>query len=187
MRLFIAIDLPDEHKKALATLRSDIDGARWVPADQIHLTLAFLGEVNENKAKLLVEKLKLIRADTFSLALAGTGCFPNRRHPKVLWVGIEPEPALNMLALKIKSSVQSCGIPLEDRPFSPHLTLARLKIPAARPLDEFFDKKLEQHLSAFAVSKFILFQSRLSKEGALHVPVASFHLAPHVPTSGGPS
>jgi len=179
MRLFIAIELPDHYKKALGELRTAIPGARWVAAEQIHLTLAFLGEVDEDTSKRLIARLAKIKAAGFELCLTGTGCFPDRRRPRVVWVGVKPEPGLTQLAEMVRETVVACGIPQEERPFSPHLTIARLKIPASRELGVFLDQHTSVDLPTFAVKEFILFQSKLSQQGALHIPVRSFPLARH--------
>ena len=176
MRLFIAIELPDHCKKALGELRSAIPGARWVPAEQIHLTLAFLGEVGEETSKQLTGALARIQAPSFSLSIAGTGCFPNRHHPRVLWIGVKPEPVLAGLAAMIHETVLACGIPQEERPFSPHLTFARLKLPCAREVGAFLDLHGSVELPSFPVKEFTIFRSRLSQQGAEHIPVRSFPL-----------
>lgn len=177
MRLFIAIELPEYLKTSLGRMRSDIPGARWVPAEQIHLTLAFLGEVDDKTAELLARELEQIEASTFKLSFSGTGCFPNRHHPHVVWVGVKPDPALTRLAAKVHTAVLACGIPQEERPFSPHITLARLKLPCAIELGTFLDQHREVKLKKFSVTNFTLFQSRLTQQGALHVPIRNFPLA----------
>jgi 2'-5' RNA ligase len=178
MRLFIAIELPDEIKRVLAGMRAEIPGSRWVPMEQIHLTLAFLGEVDDGMLKVLTAELATIHAPGFSLRFSGIGCFPDRRRPRVLWVGLEPEPLLGDLAAKVSAVVPACGISREERPFSPHITLARLTLPAAREVGTFLDQPRTQELPLFDVREFILFQSRLTPRGAIHTPVRRFPLFP---------
>lgn len=177
MRLFIAIEIPDEQKWRMGKLRSEIPGARWVPAGQIHLTLAFLGEVDEESTARLIIELGKIQASPFNLTFSEAGCFPDRHHPRVLWAGLRQEPALTRLAAAINSVVRGSGIPLDERPFSPHITLARLKLPCAREVGEFLQCHRRVAIDPFFVREFILFQSRLSQKGALHLPVRSFPLA----------
>jgi len=176
MRLFIAIELPDAAKRALTWLKTDIPGARWVPADQIHLTLAFLGEVDEAALVRLTGELARIQLPGFQLAFGPLGCFPDRRRPRVLWVGLEPQPRLKHLADGVQEAVLACGIPQEERPFSPHITLARLKLSPSRECDAFLDQRPKQELPPFSVREFTLFQSRLTPQGALHTPVRNFAL-----------
>ncbi|MBI2354469.1 MAG: RNA 2',3'-cyclic phosphodiesterase [Deltaproteobacteria bacterium] len=177
MRLFIAIELPDEVKRLLGRLRGDIPDARWVPAEQLHLTLAFLGEVDEATMKRLTVELAAIRAPGFELRFSGTGCFPDRRRPRVIWVGLQPEPLLITLASLVRQAVLSCDIPQEERPFSAHITLARLRFPAAREAGAFLDQPQKEELPPVSVREFILFQSRLTPQGAIHTPVRVFPLA----------
>lgn len=176
MRLFIAIDVPDDLKIKIGRLWVDIPGARWVPVEQIHLTLAFLGEVEEASTERLTEKLTHIRVPEFELRFGGAGCFPNRHRPRVLWIGLEPEPYLFDLAAQVRSAVLSCGIPQEERHFSPHLTLARLKMKPSTEFDTFLDKNNHMKFTPFPVREFTLFQSQLNWQGAVHVPIKNFSL-----------
>lgn len=181
MRIFIALELPDEIKAGLARMRGDISGARWVPGEQIHLTLAFLGEVDEATKELLIGKLARIRLPRFELAFSGPGCFPNRHRPRVLWIGVTPEPGLDDLAAAVHEAVLACGIPQEERPFFAHITLARLKLPAASGgTDAFLDQRRKQNLPKLSVGEFTLFQSRLTAQGAQHIPLRSFPLTDDV-------
>lgn len=178
MRLFIAIELPDEIKRHLGGMRTGIPGSRWVPLEQIHLTLAFLGEVDDATLDLLTGALATIKTPAFNLCFSGTGCFPGRRRPRVLWVGLEPEPLLNSLASLVREAVLACNIPQADRPFSPHITLARLKFPASHEVEAFLDQTPKQVLPTVCVREFTLFQSILTSQGALHTPVKTFRLSP---------
>ncbi len=177
MRLFIAIELPDDLKSALDSLGMDVPGARWVPPEQLHLTLAFLGEVEEKTAEEVSERLALIDSPSFQFCFSGTGCFPNRRRPRVLWAGLVPSPGLMRLAGRVHGVVLACGIPLEERPFSPHITLARLRFPAAMEVEAFFSMPQKLKLPPFSVREFTLFQSRLTPSGAVHIPIRTFPLA----------
>lgn len=177
MRLFIAIELPAELKQALARLHCDLPGARWVPAAQIHLTLAFLGEVEEADAWRLNAELARIHLPSFTLSLTGPDCFPQRQRPRVLWVGVAPEARLTNLVAAVQSAIRDCGLPVEERPFSAHITLARLRFPAPREAGAFLDQPLPLPLPPLPVRDFILFESRLSPQGVEHRPLTTFPLA----------
>jgi len=176
MRLFIAIELPTGLKSELGRLRANIPGVRWVPTEQIHLTLAFLGEVDEEAAVKLTAQLAEIRADAFKLSFGGIGCFPDRQRPRVIWIGVIPEPGLLRLATAVQQSAHTAGILLEERHFSPHITLARLKLPAVDDLRAFLDQQHRITLEPFAVREFTLFQSKLTSQGAMHSQIRSFPL-----------
>ncbi|MDD2309712.1 MAG: RNA 2',3'-cyclic phosphodiesterase [Desulfuromonadaceae bacterium] len=177
MRLFIAIKIPDNIKMAIGSLRVDIPGARWVPAEQIHLTLAFLGEVKEVVAGGVTEELGRIQLPEFILHFSGTGCFPDRHRPRVLWIGVQPHPHLQALAAMVRTAVLACDIPQEERPFSPHITLVRLKPAPSREFDAFLDRNKNLTFPPFRVREFTLFQSILTQQGALHIPVRNYPLA----------
>lgn len=177
MRLFIAIDLPVELKQALAKLRRDLPGARWVPAAQIHLTLAFLGEVEEASAWRLNAELARIHLAPFTLALTDLGCFPNRQRPRVLWVGLAPEAHLTELAVAVQGAILATSLPVEERPFTAHITLARLRFPAPREAGVFLNQSLPPQLPTLPVHEFILFESRLTPQGVEHRPLTRFPLA----------
>ncbi len=177
MRLFIAIELPGDLKRMIGRLQADIPGARWVSPEQIHLTLAFLGEVEDSTLESLNMNLALIHQPDFRLYVSGTGCFPDSRRPRVLWMGLEPQPHLETLAAMVRKSVLSCGIQLEERPFSPHITLARLKLSPSREIDVFLEHNMKLNFKPFNVHEFILFQSRMTPQGAVHIPVRPFPLA----------
>ena len=176
MRLFIAIDLPAELKQALTRLHRDISGARWVPAAQIHLTLAFLGEVEEASAWRLHAELARIHLPSFTLTLTGPGCFPHRQRPRVLWVGLAPDAQLANLVAAVQSAIRDCGLPVEERPFTAHITLARLRFPAPREVGAFLDQPLPAPLPLLPVQEFILFESRLNPQGVEHRPLTTFSL-----------
>lgn len=178
MRLFIAIDLPLELKKALVKLRRDLPGARWVPTAQIHLTLAFLGEVEEARVEQLRAELARIHRPPFPLTLTGMGCFPSWQQPRVLWVGLLSQPQLLALVAAVQNALRACDLPQDERPFSAHITLARLKRPVGREVAEFLAQPLPDPLPSLPVREFILFQSRLTPHGAEHLPLSSFSLTP---------
>jgi 2'-5' RNA ligase len=94
----------------------------------------------------------------------------------VLWVGLEPQPRLAHLAVGVRAAVLACGIPQEERPFSPHITLARLRPSPPRGCDAFLDRHQKLKLPPFPVREFTLFQSRLTLQGGLHTPIMGFQL-----------
>jgi 2'-5' RNA ligase len=149
-----------------------------VPVEQIHLTLSFLGEVDGTTLDLLSGALATIKVPGFNLCFSGTGCFPDRHRPRVLWVGLEPEPLLSSLASLVREAVLACNIPLDERPFSPHITLARLKFPTLREVGSFLDRTQKQELPPVRVREFTLFRSLLTSQGAVHTPMKTFALSP---------
>lgn len=170
-RLFVAIDLPPSLRRELAALLPDLAGMRRVAEEQLHLTLRFIGEVDEKQAETV--KLGLatdpeLAGGAFTLALAGVGAFPARGPARVLWVGVAPNPALLALAARVEACLAGLGVEPEPRPFSPHITLARLhQAPAAR-VREFLAAQAQFRSAPFLVEEFRLYSSLLSAKGALH-------------------
>ena len=177
MRLFIALDIPEDLKQTLGNLQVEVPGLRWVPLGQIHLTLAFLGEVDERFLPGLAEAVANISLPSFDLRPVGIGCFPDQRRPRVVWLGVLPEPGLLALAAAVRVAVQSCNIPLEERPFSPHITLARIKQPPGMAFHTFLEQHRQLKLPQSTVRKFTLYQSSLDRSGAEHTSLRRYDLA----------
>ncbi|NVN91546.1 MAG: RNA 2',3'-cyclic phosphodiesterase [Desulfuromonadales bacterium] len=175
-RLFIAVDVSDETKEQLFRFRVDIPAARWVPREQLHLTMAFLGDVEREQINTLVGTLSEIRNPAFDLSIGEPGCFPNRKRPRTLWIGIKPEPHLMVLAEQLRKAILSCGIVQEARPFFPHITLARIKQPSGNDGDAFLNQGGRREAALLAVREFILFESRLGSRGVQHIPLRKFQL-----------
>jgi RNA 2',3'-cyclic 3'-phosphodiesterase len=167
-RLFVAIDLPEEQKAAVASVAVPLPGARWVPTDQIHLTLRFIGEVDAGQFLGIKKGLERIKSPPFSLALRGVGHFPPGRHPKVLWVGLEQSPPLLHLQKEVELALVKAGVAEEPRRFSPHITLARLHGTPAAGIEELETAQRLFASAPFSVDRFILYSSILKPQGAIH-------------------
>ncbi|MEW6218436.1 MAG: RNA 2',3'-cyclic phosphodiesterase [Thermodesulfobacteriota bacterium] len=206
-RLFVAIDLPKAAKEELAGLAQGLPGVHWVETEQLHLTLRFVGEVDDPMFRALRARLAEIQAPAFSLGLTGLGTFPPRGTPRVLWVGLTPVPELFALQAQIEAMVQAGGLPAEERPFTPHITLARLRPeeghgqpgrrerfrPPRRERSrtaELVARLLARHQAfgspPFPVAELHLYSSLLTPRGALHRREASYPLAepPSSPETG---
>ncbi len=131
MRLFIALNLPQEERARLErdtrALRAARLPVRWVAGDALHLTLKFLGEVPDARVGEVEKAMTDVAADfpPFRLELGGLGAFPNVRSPRVVWVGVQAPPELGRLAGVLEDAMAGLGFPRENRPYSPHLTLGR--------------------------------------------------------------
>ncbi len=177
MRLFVAVDLPEAVKDQLAALRTPVPTARWVGREQMHLTLFFIGETGRVDA--VKDALAGVQAGRFEMALAGVGRFPpaGRRPPRVLWAGVDAPPALHQLQAQVSAALVGAGFRANERPFSPHITLARLK--AERPLAEvnrFLEQQRDFQTAPFPVEQFTLFSSTLTPQGAQYAVQAVYRL-----------
>jgi len=176
IRLFVAVALPDLLRRRLAMLCRGVKGARWVDESNMHLTLRFIGEVEEPQAEEIAAALDRLRAPRFPLSLVGAGHFETRGRVRQLWVGIEPNPVLMQLQERIESALQREGLEPEGRKFSPHITLARLDRAAPDTIRNWLHENSLFRAEPFAVEEFVLFQSLLGNGGAVYHPVAEFPL-----------
>lgn len=175
-RLFIAIDLPEETRLAVGSLRCPLPGAKWVAEAQIHLTLRFIGDVEDKLLETIVAALSGIVAVPFSLAIQGVGCFPPKRDPKVLWVGVGGSSTLFGLQGDIEKALVRNGLAPESRPFAPHITIARLKETPAARVAPFLQQNARFSTRSFPVTEFVLYSSTLTAQGAIHRQEALFPL-----------
>ncbi len=131
-RYFIALPLPEEARDRLVAVQPPAaPGMRILARDELHLTLHFLGEVSTHDIDTATAALAAVRMNAFTIRLSGVGMFPSERHAKVLWAGVEPNADLTALHRSIgKVLAAAIGFQPEDRPYSPHVTLARLDEPA---------------------------------------------------------
>jgi RNA 2',3'-cyclic 3'-phosphodiesterase len=176
-RLFVAIDLPDETKDAIAGIVDRrLAGARWLPREQLHLTLRFIGDADDKLFHEIKTGLESVKEKPFPLTLKGVGHFPPKREPRVLWVGGEGNEQLNNLQRRIELEVAKTGIEADMRRFSPHITIARLKdTPSAKVA--LLEERYRQFMSGpFPVVEFYLYSSILTREGAMHRREAAYRL-----------
>jgi 2'-5' RNA ligase len=187
MRSFVAVDLPEPIKTAISdeqrALRTAarvtsgrMEDMKWTRPEGIHLTLKFLGEISAQQVTQVTSALAgLGTFEPFVLEVKGFGFFPVARRPRVLWVGVEPSPALVELAHRVEAAMKGLGFAAEDRTFSPHLTLARFNVARSRPeLEALLEPKRGLALGNFEVSEFFLFESKLSPRGADYQKLARF-------------
>ena len=176
MRLFVALDFPEEVRRRLAGLGGGVPGARWTDADGLHLTLRFIGEVPGHQAAEIDEALAGLRAPAFDLTLDGVGVFGSGRNARVLWAGVERNEALNHLQAKIESALVRCGVPAEERKFSPHVTLARLKDAPQDRIARFLGDYGLFRAGPMRMEHFTLYRSLLGKGGAVYEALGEYGL-----------
>jgi 2'-5' RNA ligase len=183
MRLFVALEIPSSVRENLAellkSLRAVSPKTRWVRPENLHLTLKFIGEVPDAKLALIRGALAVMRSDQpVKLDFRGLGFFPNEKHPRVFWAGIEASPNLETLAVDIEKATETLGIPREQRPFSPHLTLARFDPPRLPDqLRSAIQEKAGRDFGSVRTNQFHLIESKLKPSGAEYTTVESFPFA----------
>ncbi|HKT19269.1 MAG TPA: RNA 2',3'-cyclic phosphodiesterase [Stellaceae bacterium] len=172
LRLFVGIALPPELKLRLSLLASGVPGAKWVDPGNYHVTLRFIGEVDEGSAADIDDALARIRAPRFEVTLASIGHFGAR----MLWVGVERNSALQHLHEKVESALNRLGFPSEERRYTPHVTLARLKGVSEGRLQSFIAAHALFRAEPFPVGHFSLVASYLTKSAAIYEDKADYAL-----------
>ena len=194
MRLFLALDIDDDIRERITRfvdgVRNFAPDARWMQPESLHVTLKFIGEQPESVMENIKRAMATVSAGTTQIDFRGYGFFPTSKSARVFWIGMNSGPELVALAATIDDTMPSLGISKEDRPFSPHLTLARGRGASGSPRKSSKDapsrtfQRLQEKLSALSVPEFgtmtprefFLYQSHLSPKGSKYTKLASFSL-----------
>lgn len=176
MRLFVALAIPDAAAQGLFLIQAGIPGARWQTREQLHLTSRFIGEVDGREANDIDDALSGIASHRFTLALKGVGEFGGRK-PHAVWAGVNDAQAVGHLNRKVETALQRIGVAADERKFTPHVTLARLRgSPVGKVMDWLTDHALYAGPS-FEVSSFALYSSTLTPNGSVYVPERVYNLS----------
>jgi RNA 2',3'-cyclic 3'-phosphodiesterase len=199
MRIFIALDIDDAIRQRIERFMDGVRGfapeARWVRPESLHVTLKFIGEKPADNIEQIKQALSSVHAETIELNFCGYGFFPTPKAARVFWVGIGSGPQLAALAKAVDAATKTLGIPREEHPFSPHLTLARgaggsgsphwrkQDGPSQGPKQGF--RLLQEKLAALPVPEFgtmtardfFLYESQLLRGGSRYTKIARFELA----------
>ncbi len=167
-RLFVAIELPEECRARLADLGPAPAGVRWLPSQALHVTLAFLGELDPSAVGKLERRLDGVRGIPFELEFAGLDTF-GRPRPTVIHVPVvQPPRALFDLHGQVRAAIRSAGISTDDKPFRPHVTVGRAKNTTRGDLRPILDRHAGRRFCRTEVRGFALFSSVLHPQGAEH-------------------
>lgn len=175
IRLFVGLPLPAELATRLEALGGGIPGARWIEARNLHVTLRFIGEVDEGMAAEIDETLAQLQAPGFSLTLDGFGTF-GRTRPNHLWAAVEKAPELLHLQAKVEAALARLGLVPEGRKYLPHVTLARFKDAPVGRIQDFIARNSPFHGGPWPVDHFVLFSSHLGRAGAEYQAEAEYPL-----------
>lgn len=179
-RLFVGIEVGQAVKDSLHEARALLESrgliCRWVPANNIHLTLRFLGDCAVETVESVKSALSHAAAsvEPFAVFTSDFGAFPNARRARVLWLGLSEPPELHALFAAVDRELEHVGFAPEDRPFHPHITFGRIKRPSSIDLGSVDGVETGDRIM---VEKITLFQSRLSSAGATHEVLARLALA----------
>ncbi|MBN1264553.1 MAG: RNA 2',3'-cyclic phosphodiesterase [Anaerolineales bacterium] len=181
LRTFIALEISQDTRNKLLNIIGTLQemetsrSIRWVDPEKIHLTIKFLGDIQPGRIVDIVSALDEIsvKIEPFQFALQGLGCFPNPRNARVLWVGLglKESGSLYQLHTYVEKALEKAGYPAENKPYHPHLTLARIKNPLGTEkitamLDRFQSFKTEE-----SISRIVFMQSELKPSGSVYTPL----------------
>jgi 2'-5' RNA ligase len=167
MRLFVALPLPQSVAQSLLLIQGGVPGARWQNREQLHLTLRFIGEVDNQTAILLDEVLAEIHAPAFEMQLHAVGQFGGN-HMHALWAAVRQNGALDHLQRKVDSAIRKIGQPQDAHKFTPHVTLARLRHPEPGKALEWLAQHALYTSPEFTVEAFQLYSSKLTSDGSIY-------------------
>ncbi|MFC3071388.1 RNA 2',3'-cyclic phosphodiesterase [Phenylobacterium soli] len=176
IRLFAALPLPPEIAAGLARRQTGVDAARWRPAESLHITLRFFGDMPENLARDLDAELSQLSAEPFDIELSGAGAFGEGRDIHVIWAGVAENPALNRLAKACETAARRAGLKPESRRYHPHVTLAYLRQPDPGEVAQWVQANNLLKSPPIRVDSFALFSSHQTKEGAVYRLEAEYGL-----------
>jgi 2'-5' RNA ligase len=167
-RLFTGLEIPERLKDRLSLMRGKLHGARWIDPARYHITLRFVGDVDDLVARTFAATLAEIEFEPFTLRVDGLGVFGGNK-PRALWAGIENSELLMRLQKAHERSARRAGLPAEPRNFSPHVTLARLNNTKPQMLAEYLSYFGGFMSEPFEVSRFVLFSSRANTGGGDYI------------------
>jgi len=174
-RLFTGVEIPSDIGLALSSLRGGLPGARWIDPENYHLTLRFIGDVDDAVAHEVESLLDRVKRGAFELHINGLTSFGGRK-PRAVVANVAPAQALLDVQAEQERLMQRIGLEPEGRKYTPHVTLARLRESSSRDVAEYLAARGFFRTSPFKVSRFVLFSSRASTGGGPYIVEASYPL-----------
>ena len=175
-RLFTGLEIPTSLADSLSMLRGGLPGARWIDPDNYHLTLRFIGDVDDALASEIASLLGQVRRRSFELRLDGLSSFGGRK-PRAIVAAVKSSPSVMELQAEHERLMQRVGLEPEGRKYTPHVTLARLRDSSSWEVAEYLSSRAGFRSEPFSVSRFVLFSSRASVGGGPYVVEAAYPLA----------
>ena len=175
-RLFTGLEIPKSLGDSLSMLRGGLPGARWIDPENYHLTLRFIGDVDDALAREIAWLLGQVRRREFELRLDGLSSFGGRK-PRAVVATVAPSPSVMELQAEHERLMRRVGLEPEGRKYTPHVTLARLRDSSSRQVADYLAVRAPFRSPLFQVSRFVLFSSRASTGGGPYVVEAAYPLA----------
>lgn len=174
-RLFTGIEIPSAVAESLSIMRGGLPGARWIDPQNYHITLRFIGDIDDALARDIAGLLSRVQRDPFELHLDGLSSFGGRK-PRAVVAPVKPVPRLMELQAEQERLLQRMGLDPEGRKYMPHVSLARLRDSSSRQVAEYLAARGHYRSMPFRVSRFVLFSSRASVGGGPYVVEADYPL-----------
>lgn len=174
-RLFTGIEIPSVVAESLSIMRGGLPGARWIDPQNYHITLRFIGDIDDALARDIAGLLGRVRRDPFELHLDGLSSFGGRK-PRAVVAAVKPLPQLMELQAEQERLLQRMGLEPEGRKYMPHVSLARLRDSSSHQVAEYLAARGHYRSMSFRVSRFVLFSSRSSVGGGPYVVEADYPL-----------
>ena len=175
-RLFTGFEVPPDIALRLSLLQGGLHGARWIDRENYHITLRFIGDVDDHTADEVAHALSRIHRPPLEIVIQGTGAFGNRK-PHSVWVRIAPTPELAELQAEQERLLQRLGLEPEGRKYVPHITLARLRGTSQQETADWLSLRGDLAIPPFSVDRFVLFSSRASRGGGPYLVEEAYPLA----------
>lgn len=170
IRLFTALEVPEEVAGCLTAVQNGLDGARWVARENFHITLRFIGPVDGRMADEVDAALMGLKAKPFTLEVTHLGSFGDSKTARSVWAGLAPSDALSHLNAKVERLFQQLGLPADKRKFTPHITLGRVRDTSNRRVAQWIEEKGKLPCPPFEVTRAVLYSSQTRAEGAVYTP-----------------
>lgn len=181
IRLFAAIPLPEAVRQRLTIIQSGLPGCRWTLPENFHLTVRFFGEVDEPTAAEIDHALASLSFEPFELNIAHVGYFGTQKKPRLVWAGVQPNPALDYIHTKVDRTVVKLGLSPDDRRYTPHVTLGRLRDTSMDRLRQWLAASDDVRIGPIWVDRITLFESHRHAGGPTYLPLADYPLGHGMP------
>ena len=176
IRLFAALSLPKDLRFEISRLQAGIDNAHWVNPENLHITVRFIGEVQEDLARIIIDALAHVRAPIVPIELKGNGHFSSRGRVRALWIGVTMGPALALLQGRVEKRLLTTGLSPERRKYKPHMTVARPRTVRSKHVREWLERTGGFSAPAYKADTLTLYQSHLGRAGPSYIPLAQYPL-----------
>lgn len=175
-RLFTGLEVPGETGLMLSMLRGGLRGARWIDAENYHITLRFIGDIDERTADEVAAALDRVRRRPIEIRLQGLGSFGNGK-PHAVWARVEPTPDLTELQAEQERILQRIGLPGERRKYTPHVTVARCRTSTNEDVAQWLAERGSFKAPPFIAGRFVLFSAKSSIGGGPYLVEEAYPLA----------